>query len=263
MAQLDKATTTLPKRVISLENSITVDRPAAATRPIAQTTSIKNDPPTAFQPLVSKLDPNGWLPCWRSINMAPPHSAVVPIFLSGKMFPSDCLANARDGRRARQALLSFQALPSFLGTVYCMRDRRIPYFIKIGESQDAFARMRQSPWRRELGRIPHKYREVEFVLVCLSIGSRKVETSLHTFLKRFGFDLTKLLKRGREWFYADRSRINAAIENEFRSTGEQIWVRGLAQAHDNGYRHQNSPRPYEFGTDYLFVGNLSKRSLCG
>lgn len=213
----------------------------------------------AEETVISKLDPNGWLPYWRLKNFGDGHSALVPVYLSRTVFSSDCTSNARNAWRARQALSSFQALPHFQGMIYCMFDMRYPDVVKVGHSEkDAFLRMRQSPWRRELGRIPHKHREAEFVLACLSISSKQMETTFHEALKCYGVNLVRSFGRGREWFFIYSNSISEAVNSAVETKGEEIWIRGLAKVYDNGYRRPGVPPRYEFGGADFVIANRKK-----
>lgn len=222
-------------------------------------------PPNSFvaeDSIVSKLEHSGWLPYWRFNPHRYPHSAIIPIFLKYSIFPDDYLANAGDILRANQALSSFQALLGFSGMAYCMADKRYPDEVKIGESKtDALARMRQSPWTSELGRIPHQYREVVFALVCLNIESNIVETAFHRFFQFRDLQLPKSFGRGREWFFADSLRIKEAVRYLTRSSGEEIWIRGLTRACDTESGPPNiSLSNGLLGADFL-IANRPERDL--
>lgn len=193
-----------------------------------------------------KLDPSGWLPCWRFKWFPYRRSAIVPAFINNNLFPDERLANARNAERANQSLSSFQDLPGFAGMVYCMRDKRVPDDFKIGGSlQDAWARMRQSPWRRELGLIPHEFREVIFVLACLSIPPIHAEITLQKSLRRLARNIDISYGKGTEWFRADLPRIQAAMEDPIEFNGEEIWLRGLAEIANPSCKLANDTLPNE------------------
>lgn len=193
---------------------------------------------TIDESIISKLDHKGWLPIWRLKNLGSPDSAIVPIYALNGSIGHERIENAMTPLYAHRSLKAFQALPGFSGMVYCMTDRRAPILHKIGHSKNAWARMQQSPWRPELGRIPHQHREINFILACLSIDSRHMEAALHASLKHRSYKLLGLHERGRgrgrgrgrEWFYLDHADTNAVIQKEIEVSGEEIWVRGLADS---------------------------------
>lgn len=212
---------------------------------------------TTDDSMEAKLDPKGWLTVWRLKNLGEFGSAIIPIYVCGGKIGTERALNSRDINYARKSVKFFQSIPGFCGMVYCMVDMRVPDILKIGEARDAWARMRRSPWRPELGRTPHAHRHVEFVLACFSVRPKQVETALHRLLKR----LSTSFGRGREWFIANRADTSAAIQNLIEVYDEAIWVRGFANVSRNNYFPLNAPAsPFESpASDHVF----SSRAAAG
>ena len=221
---------------------------------------------TTAESTISKLYPNGWLAIWRLKNIGDNNSAIVPIFAHEGHIGFEKTENARTPLYAHRALKSYQALPGFCGMVYCMADKKFPLLHKIGHSKEAWSRMQQSPWRPELGRIPHTRRQIEYILACLFVESGQVETALHRSFKHWSYKIwgergrgrkkgsEKGRGRGREWFYLDRKATHAGFQNEIYSRGEAIWIRGLAEASETGYpREDHNPSPWKIPETDLVV----------
>ena len=158
---------------------------------------------------------------------------MIPVYLIPVFAELDC--SVMESRSAKFLASIASIIPDFSGMVYAMRDRRKPDDVKIGHcKRNAFCRMAKSPYRNELGNIPHEYRQEELILICRGVSARKIEKSLHKQLK------SRRVKNGfgREWFKVTTAEILQAIDRSTYNEQEMLWLEEFSQSMDQPFDAQ-------------------------
>ncbi|AMY68316.1 GIY-YIG nuclease family protein [Frigidibacter mobilis] len=168
---------------------------------------------------------DGWLPYWRLKNTDHRDAAIIPIFLASDLDHLDMSYSATHIEQAMSAS-SYMGFHGLNGMVYGFRNLKAPDFIKVGRSKDAWQRLHQSPWSKQLGFTQHADRKVEFVAICQNIHSKEVETALHSALSHLSVDIDW----GKEWFEADGAALAEIIETIADRNQEEIWIDRLSRA---------------------------------
>ena len=161
----------------------------------------------------------GWLSIWSWPCPNFPNASVILLQASNEM--ASAMNVQAPFRCPRCLFAAVEKMPWFTGMVYVMRDSEDLSVLKVGAAKDAVARMKRSPWRKELGKVSHLNRSEELVLACVNIPSSRVESHLHIALGPPALEKG----RGREWFLSDLKTFSLIFRDLARNEGRMVWIR--------------------------------------